>query len=99
MSAGTRFREPCGGNSVWVELPSTADTDALAAVAQERGIAYGRGELFRVDGEGAPALLLSFSGLAPDAIRSGVTELASLLRRQGARTRRAAAHRVARRMR
>jgi GntR family transcriptional regulator/MocR family aminotransferase len=99
MPAGTRFREPCGGNSVWVELPGATDTDALAVAAQERGIAYGRGEPFRVDGEGAPALLLSFSGLAPDAIRSGVTELASLLRRQDVRPRRAAAHRVARRTR
>ncbi len=96
MPAGTRFREPCGGNAVWVELPGAADADALAASAQERGIAYGRGELFRVDGEGPPALLLSFSGLAPDAIRAGVTELASLLRRQGVRPRRAASHRIAR---
>ena len=95
MPAGTRFREPSGGNSVWVELPAATDADALAAAAQERGIVYARGELFRVDGEGAPALLLSFSGLAPDAIRAGVTELATLLRRQGARPRRAAAQRVA----
>ena len=99
MPAGTRFREPCGGSSVWVELPSATDTDALAVAAQQRGIAYARGELFRIDGEGAPALLLSFSGLAPDAIRSGVTELASLLRRQGVRPRRAVIHRVARRTR
>jgi GntR family transcriptional regulator/MocR family aminotransferase len=99
MPAGTRFREPCGGNSVWVELPGAADTDALAAAAQPRGIAYGRGELFRVDGDGGPALLLSFSGLAPDAIRSGITELASLLLRQGARPRRTATPLVARRTR
>jgi len=99
MPEGTRFREPRGGTAVWVELPGASDADALAAAAQESGIAYGRGELFHVDDEGAPALLLSFSGLAPDAIRSGVTELASLLRRQGARPRRADAQRVERRAR
>jgi len=99
MPAGTRFREPCGGTSVWVELPGASDTDSLAAAAQASGIAYGRGELFRIDDEGAPALLLSFSALAPGAIRAGVSELASLLRRQGARPRRAAAQRVARRAR
>ena len=99
MPAGTRSCEPCGGNSVWVELPSATDTDALAAAAQERGIAYGRGELFRIEGEGAPALLLSYTGLAPDAIRSGVAELANVLRRQGARTRRTAAPRALRRTR
>jgi DNA-binding transcriptional regulator YhcF (GntR family) len=36
---------------------------------------------------------------APEAIRSGVTELANLLRRQGARPRRTATPRVARRTR
>ncbi len=94
MPAGTRFREPCGGNSIWVELPGAADADALAAAAQQRGIVYARGELFRVDGEGAPALLLSVAALTPDAIREGVTELAGLLRRQGVRPRRAAANRA-----
>ncbi len=96
MPAGTRFREPCGGTSVWVELPAGVDADALAAAAQERGIVYGRGELFRVDGDGAPALLLSFAGLAPDAIRGAIAELAALVRRQSARPRRNAAHRVRR---
>jgi multiple sugar transport system permease protein len=43
--------------------------------------------------------LLSFAGLAPDAIRSGVSELAGLVRRQGARPRRSPIHRVARRVR
>ena len=62
MPAGTRFREPCGGTSVWVELPPGVDADALAAAAQERGIVYGRGEFFRIEGEGPPALLLSFAG-------------------------------------
>ena len=45
----------------------------------------------------ATALLLSFAGLAPDAIRTGVSELAGLVRRPGARPRRNAVHRVARR--
>jgi GntR family transcriptional regulator/MocR family aminotransferase len=99
MPAGTRFREPCGGTSVWVELPGGVDCEALAAAAAQRGIVYGRGEAFRVDGEGPPALLLSFAGIAPDAIRGAVAEIAGLVRRQGARPRRNASHRVARRNR
>lgn len=99
MPAGTRFREPCGGTCVWVELPGGVDGDALAAAAQHRGIVYGNGDLFRLDGEGPPALLLSFAGLAPDAIRAGVSELAALARRQGVRPRRSAVRRVARRVR
>ena len=99
MPAGARFREPCGGTSVWVELPGGVDGDVLAVAAQKRGIVYGNGNLFRLDGDGAPALLLSFAGLAPDAIRSGVSELAGLVRRQGVRPRRSAVCRVARRVR
>ncbi len=99
MPAGARFREPCGGTSVWFELPGGVDCDALAAAAWQRGIVYGQGDLFRLDGEGAPALLLSFAGLASDAIRAGVSELAALVRRQGVRPRRSAVRRVARRVR
>ena len=82
MPAGARFREPRGGTAIWVELPRGADADALAAAAAERGIVYGAGEAFHVEGEGAPALLLGFGALAPDALRAGVAELAGLLKRQ-----------------
>jgi GntR family transcriptional regulator/MocR family aminotransferase len=90
MPEGTVFREPRGGSAIWVELPPGVDTDALAAAAHERGIAYGSGEPFRVEGEGRPALLLSFAALPPDAIRLGVAELAELVRQQGDRARGAA---------
>jgi GntR family transcriptional regulator/MocR family aminotransferase len=75
-----RVREPAGGTTAWVELPAGVDTDGLAADAADRGIAYAPGESFRLDGEGPPALVLSFAALAPEAIRIGVTELAALVR-------------------
>lgn len=80
MPEGTHFREPRGGSAVWVELPPHVDADALAVAARERGIAYARGDLFRVDGTGTPALLLSFAALPAGEIRSGVDELAALVR-------------------
>jgi len=73
-------REPAGGTCAWVELPPGVETAGLAAEALARGLAWGPGEAFRLDGEGPPALLLSFAALAPDAIRAGVAELAVLLR-------------------
>ena len=73
-------REPAGGSCAWVELPPECDTTGLATEAAARGIAYAPGESFRLDGEGSPALLLSFAALAPDAIREGVADLAALLR-------------------
>lgn len=75
-----RVREPAGGTCVWVELPAGVDVAALAAEAALRGIAFASGDSCRLDGEGPPALLLSFAALAPDAIREGVAELAASLR-------------------
>jgi len=73
---------PGGGSAIWVELPSGVDSQALAAEASARGIAYARGELFRVPSEGPPALLLSFASAPDAAIREGVAELAAPVRRQ-----------------
>ncbi|HSJ96204.1 MAG TPA: PLP-dependent aminotransferase family protein, partial [Myxococcota bacterium] len=75
-----RVREPAGGTCAWVELPAGVDVAALAAEAAERGIAFASGDSCRLDGEGPPALLLSFAALAPDPIREGVAELAASLR-------------------
>jgi DNA-binding transcriptional MocR family regulator len=76
-----RFREPAGGSGVWVELPAAVDARALAAEAAARGLAWSPGEAFHVDGDGPPALLLSFAAQGPDSIREGVGELAALVRR------------------
>ncbi|MCZ7617720.1 MAG: PLP-dependent aminotransferase family protein [Myxococcota bacterium] len=73
-------REPAGGSCAWVELPPDCDATGLAADAAAHGIAYAPGDSFRFDGEGPPALLLSFAALAPDAIREGLAELAALAR-------------------
>jgi GntR family transcriptional regulator/MocR family aminotransferase len=86
LPEGVRFREPAGGSSVWVELPAALDVRALAADGAARGLAWSPGEAFHFDGEGPPALLLSFGALDPETIREGVGELAGLVRRSlGAR--------------
>ena len=79
-----RVREPAGGTCVWVELPAEVDARALATACAARGIALVTGDPFRLDGEGPPALLLSFATETPDAIRAGVAELAAELRRAAA---------------
>lgn len=75
-----RVREPAGGTCVWVELPDGVDVAGLAAAAAARGIAYAPGAACWLDGEGPPALLLSFAALTPEAIPPGVAELAALVR-------------------
>ena len=63
-----------------MELPAGADVAGLAADARARGIAYAPGASCWLDGEGPPALLLSFAALAPGAIHAGVAELAAAVR-------------------
>ncbi len=82
MPAETRFREPAGGCTVWVELPENVDAGVLAAAAAGKGIAYAPGAPCRIDGDGPPALLLSHAVHGSDAIRTGVAELAALVRQQ-----------------
>lgn len=82
MPEGTRFREPSGGSAFWIELPHGTDANALAAAAADAGIAYAPGDSFRIDGDGPPALFLSWAAIEPDAIRTGVALLAALLRRR-----------------
>lgn len=85
MPASCRFAKPQGGTAFWVELPRHVDADALAVAAAERGIVYAPGEAFRIEGDGPPALVLSFATLAPDAIREGIAELARVVEAQSAR--------------
>jgi GntR family transcriptional regulator/MocR family aminotransferase len=85
LPADARFHEPRGGSAIWVELPRGIDEAALGVAAAERGIAYGAGDAFYAEGDGPPALQLSFAALEPDAIRAGVAELADLVRRQSER--------------
>jgi GntR family transcriptional regulator/MocR family aminotransferase len=81
LPPGTSFRLPRGGTAIWVELPHDVDAGALAPAAHERGIGYGAGEPFRVEGDGPPAILLSFACATPEAIRAGVATLGALAER------------------
>jgi GntR family transcriptional regulator/MocR family aminotransferase len=77
-----RWRTPLGGHGFWLELPSALDPARLQAEAEERGIAYTRGDAFYADGRGQHALALSFTCESPSVIREGIGELAALIGRQ-----------------
>lgn len=80
MPAGVRWRAPSSGHLVWVGLPAGVDPEALHEAARARGVAYGRGEVFYVDGRGGDHIALAFSALEPAAITEGVARLAAALR-------------------
>lgn len=96
MPAGVRWRAPASGHVVWVGLPPGVDPEALQDAARARGVAYGRGELFFVDGRGGDHLLLSFTALDATTIAEGIARLGAALRGllpASARTARPAARR------
>jgi 2-aminoadipate transaminase len=70
-----RFVEPEGGYFLWVELPESADVDALALAAGERGVVFVKGTDFLLEG-GRNTLRLAYSGVTPVEIDEGVSRLA-----------------------
>jgi DNA-binding transcriptional MocR family regulator len=70
-----RFVEPEGGYFLWVELPESADVDALALAAGERGVVFVKGTDFLLEG-GRNTLRLAYSGVTPAEIDEGVSRLA-----------------------
>jgi GntR family transcriptional regulator/MocR family aminotransferase len=82
MPDGVRWTEPTSGHLVWVTLPAGTDPDRLEHAARTCGVAYGRGEVFHVDGRGGEHLALAFPALAPATIADGVARLAGALREQ-----------------
>jgi DNA-binding transcriptional MocR family regulator len=80
--AGTEWTRPRGGHSVWVTIPSAVDPAALAQSALDAGLLYAPGDVFCGDGRGGRHLALSFANHTPAEIRTGVTLLGDLLRKQ-----------------
>jgi 2-aminoadipate transaminase len=71
---------PDGGLFVWLTLPASIDTWALAERAiQEAGVAFVPGGAFDVHGGSTHSLRLNFSAVDADSIREGVARLAALM--------------------
>ncbi len=77
--AGTRWTTPGGGMNIWLRLPEPLDAGELLPAAQQAGVAYLPGRYFAVSRLDPGALRLSFAGLAPEQIRSGLEVLGRLI--------------------
>lgn len=76
---GTRWTRPEGGMNVWVRLPEPLDASELLSRAQKEGVAYLPGRYFAVSRQEPGALRLSFAGLPPEQIRSGIAVLGKIV--------------------
>ncbi len=79
LPPGTRFTRPEGGMNVWVRLPEPLDAGELLSRAQKEGVAYLPGRYFAVSRWEPGALRLSFAGLPPEQIRTGLAILGRIV--------------------
>ena len=79
LPANARWTRPQGGMNVWVRLPEPLDAGELLPRAQKEGVAYLPGRYFAVSRLEPGALRLSFAGLTPDQIRTGLAVLGRIV--------------------
>ncbi len=78
LPPGSRWTRPEGGMSLWVTLPAQLDAAALLIRARESGVDFLPGSYFSARPVHRSSLRLGFGGLAPDAIRRGVSILGTV---------------------
>jgi 2-aminoadipate transaminase len=78
LPAGSRWTQPEGGMNVWVRLPEPLDAAEMLPRAHKEGVAYLPGRYFAVSRQEPGALRLSFAGLTPEQIRSGLAILGTI---------------------
>ena len=75
LPAEANFTRPRGGMSLWVRLPEPLDAGELLPRAEREGVTYLPGKYFAVSRPEPNSLRISFAGMAPDQIRSGIAIL------------------------
>jgi len=74
------FTRPAGGMNLWVRLPEPLDAGELLAAAEREGVSYLPGKFFGVSKMEPGGLRISFAGLAPDRIETGMAILGRVFR-------------------
>jgi 2-aminoadipate transaminase len=87
LPAGTKFIRPSGGVNLWVQLPEPLDASELLVRAEREKVTYLPGRLFAISHNDPGALRLSFGGLAPAIIESGMATLGRIFTQETARMR------------
>jgi DNA-binding transcriptional MocR family regulator len=88
LPAETRFTRPKGGMSLWVKLPEPLDASELLPRVEREKVTYLPGRYFSVSEYHPGTLRLSFGGMSPAQIESGVATLGRVFTEELARVRR-----------
>ena len=87
LPAGAKYTRPRGGMSLWIELPQTLDAGELLARAEREGVTYLPGRYFAVARPQPHGLRISFAGMTPEEIRSGLRVLGRIFQSELERVR------------
>jgi 2-aminoadipate transaminase len=82
-----KFSRPRGGMSLWVRLPEPLDAGELLPRAEREGVSYLPGKYFAVTRPATNSLRISFAGMKPDQIRSGIAILGRIFQEELERVR------------
>ena len=80
LPAEAKFTRPRGGMSLWIRLPEPLVADELLPRAEREGVTYLPGKYFAVSHPETNSLRISFAGMAPDQIRSGMAVLGRIFK-------------------
>src|SRR5579884_496392 len=87
LPAGSEWTRPEGGMNIWVKLPEALDAGELLPEAERSGAAYLPGAHFAVGLPDRSALRISFAGVPPERIDTGVRILGEVFSRALERSR------------
>ena len=82
LPSGATFTRPRGGMNLWIRLPEPLDASELLQRAEREGVTYLPGKYFAVSRPEHNSLRISFAGMAPDQIRSGIAILGRIFQNE-----------------
>jgi DNA-binding transcriptional MocR family regulator len=82
MPAGTTWTIPEGGFFIWLTLPGSVTCQAIAPIAQQRGVSIAPGTMFFAHGAGQNQVRLSYSFNDDETIERGVRILGEVVTEQ-----------------
>jgi len=80
MPAGSRWTQPQGGMNLWVSLPEPLDSSELLPMAEREGVTYLPGRHFAVGAPDPCSFRISFAGVTPERIETGIGMLGQVFK-------------------
>ena len=80
LPACSRWTQPQGGMNLWVSLPEPLDSSELLPMAEREGVTYLPGRHFAVGAPDPCSFRISFAGVTPERIETGIGMLGQVFK-------------------